>query len=55
MDRAMLQEHLEAAERHIAQGREHIARQCELIDELEEAKADQPREGEPDPKSKLSS
>ena len=31
----MLQEHLEAAERHVAQGREHIAHQCELIAELE--------------------
>jgi hypothetical protein len=35
MDRKMLQEHLEAAERHVAQGREHIAHQCELIAELE--------------------
>ena len=31
----MLEEHLEAAERHVAQGSEHIARQCELIAELE--------------------
>ncbi|MGY8711956.1 hypothetical protein RAD16_39995 [Bradyrhizobium sp. 18BD] len=34
MDRAMLQDHLAIAERHISEGAEHLARQQELIDRL---------------------
>lgn len=34
MDRAMLQDHLAIAERHIAEGNEVIARQANLIEHL---------------------
>ncbi|MBB4381755.1 hypothetical protein [Bradyrhizobium sp. SBR1B] len=35
MDRAMLERHLGIAERHAAQGREHLDRQEQLIAELD--------------------
>jgi hypothetical protein len=37
MDTRLLQEHLAEAERHIALGDKHIARQIEIIDALESA------------------
>jgi len=35
MDRQMELEHLAKAERHVAEGLEHIQRQCEVIAQLE--------------------
>ena len=34
MDRAMLEDHLALAERHVAQGEDHIRRQREIVDQL---------------------
>lgn len=34
MDRALLMDHLEIAERHVREGRQHIARQKEIIENL---------------------
>jgi hypothetical protein len=35
MDRAMVLRHLEAAERHVAEGAQHIQRQREIVAKLE--------------------
>jgi hypothetical protein len=35
MDRATIEEHLEQARRHVAEGEEHVARQQQIVDELE--------------------
>lgn len=35
MDRALIQDHLAMAERHVAEGEEHLDRQTALIAELE--------------------
>jgi hypothetical protein len=34
MDRAMILEHLELAQRHVAEGERHVARQKEIVAEL---------------------
>jgi hemerythrin len=35
MDRAMLSQHLQLAERHVLQADEHVRRQREIVEELE--------------------
>ena len=35
MDRAVIQEHLELANRHVADGEKHVARQKQILAELE--------------------
>jgi len=40
MDRELLQRHLRYGERFVAVGRQHVARQCKLVAELESAGRD---------------